>query len=188
MTVVVPELFRAPSLLSAVMRRTTFRLKLRLLREPDIAVTDVPRLVAPDAHAAVEPSRAVCVVPCRRRPRSLAPRPALRAVARLPRDEGRLVRVRRRRRRAVEQRLAAFPDGASRSRSSRRPYRDVGGRCSRTYAEITADPDAVAVVVMPELVARGTDRLLHNQRALYLKRLLLFEPRVILTSVPFQLT
>ena len=52
---------------------------------------------------------------------------------------------------------------------------------------ITADPHAVAVVVMPELVARGTDRLLHNQRALYLKRLLLFEPRVILTSVPYQL-
>ena len=44
------------------------------------------------------------------------------------------------------------------------------------------------MVVMPELVVRGTDRLLHNQRALYLKRLLLFEPRVILTSVPFQLT
>jgi hypothetical protein len=53
---------------------------------------------------------------------------------------------------------------------------------------ITADPEAVAVVVMPEVVVRGTDRLLHNQRALYLKRLLLFEPRVILTSVPFQLT
>jgi hypothetical protein len=34
---------------------------------------------------------------------------------------------------------------------------------------------------------RGTDRLLHNQRALYLKRLLLFEPQVILTSVPYQL-
>jgi hypothetical protein len=32
------------------------------------------------------------------------------------------------------------------------------------------------VVVMPELVVRGNDRLLHNQRALYLKR------------VPFQLT
>jgi hypothetical protein len=43
------------------------------------------------------------------------------------------------------------------------------------------------VVVMPELVVRGPSRLLHNQRALYLKRLLLFEPRVILTSVPFQL-
>ena len=43
-------------------------------------------------------------------------------------------------------------------------------------------------MVMPELVARGIDRLLHNQRPPYVKRLLLFEPRVILTSVPFQLT
>ena len=45
----------------------------------------------------------------------------------------------------------------------------------------------LALVVMPELIVRGTDRLLHNQRALYLKRLLLFEPRVILASVPYQL-
>ena len=68
------------------------------------------------------------------------------------------------------------------------PYRDIGGGLLTYLRRITDDPDAVAVVVMPELVARGTDRLLHNQRALYLKRLLLFEPRVILTSVPFQLT
>jgi hypothetical protein len=68
------------------------------------------------------------------------------------------------------------------------PYRDVGGGLLTYLRRITDDPEAVAVVVMPELVARGTDRLLHNQRALYLKRLLLFEPRVILTSVPFQLT
>ena len=68
------------------------------------------------------------------------------------------------------------------------PFRDVGKPLLTYLRRITADPEAVAVVVMPELVARGTDRLLHNQRALYLKRLLLFEPRVILTSVPFQLT
>jgi hypothetical protein len=68
------------------------------------------------------------------------------------------------------------------------PFRDVGTPLLTYLRQITADPEAVAVVVMPELVVRGTDRLLHNQRALYLKRLLLFEPRVILTSVPFQLT
>jgi hypothetical protein len=45
----------------------------------------------------------------------------------------------------------------------------------------------VAVVIMPELVFSGPQRLLHNQRALYIKRLLLFEPRVILTSVPYRL-
>jgi hypothetical protein len=68
------------------------------------------------------------------------------------------------------------------------PFRDVGRPLLSYLRGITADPDAVAVVVMPEVVVRGTDRLLHNQRALYMKRLLLFEPRVILTSVPFQLT
>jgi signal transduction histidine kinase len=67
------------------------------------------------------------------------------------------------------------------------PFRDLGKPLLAHLRQITADPDAVAVVVMPELVVRGTDRLLHIQRALYLKRLLLFEPRVILTSVPFQL-
>ena len=51
---------------------------------------------------------------------------------------------------------------------------------------MTAD-GSVAVVVMPELVVHGWRRLLHNQRALYLKRLLLFEPRVILSSVPYRL-
>jgi len=67
------------------------------------------------------------------------------------------------------------------------PYRDLGKPLLTHLRRITADPEAVAVVVMPELVVRGTDRLLHNQRALYLKRILLFEPRVILTSVPYQL-
>ena len=67
------------------------------------------------------------------------------------------------------------------------PYRDVGKPLLAHLRKITADPEAAAVVVMPELIVRGTDRLLHNQRALYLKRLLLFEPRVILTSVPYQL-
>ena len=40
---------------------------------------------------------------------------------------------------------------------------------------------------MPELVVRGWARLLHNQRALYIKRLLLFEERVFLSSVPYHL-
>ena len=53
--------------------------------------------------------------------------------------------------------------------------------------ELTADEDTAVLVLMPELVVRGWRRLLHNQRALYVKRLLLFEPHVILASVPYQL-
>ena len=67
-------------------------------------------------------------------------------------------------------------------------FRDLGDPLLRYLRGITADPDAVAVVVMPELVFSGPQRLLHNQRALYIKRLLLFEPRVILTSVPYRLS
>ena len=43
------------------------------------------------------------------------------------------------------------------------------------------------LVLMPELVVTRLAALLHNQRALYVKRLLLFEPHVILASVPYQL-
>jgi hypothetical protein len=55
-TVVIPELFEHPSLLSAVLRRrTTFSLKLRLLAEPGIVIANVP--VVREARAAL-PTRA----------------------------------------------------------------------------------------------------------------------------------
>ena len=43
-TVIVPEQFKRPSLLSAA-RRSSFRLKLRLLAEPGVVVTDVPAVI-----------------------------------------------------------------------------------------------------------------------------------------------
>ena len=67
------------------------------------------------------------------------------------------------------------------------PFRDMGDPLLRHLRAITANPDDVAVVIMPELIFSGGRRLLHNQRALYIKRLLLFEPRVILSSVPYHL-
>jgi hypothetical protein len=67
------------------------------------------------------------------------------------------------------------------------PYRDLGRPLLAYLRDLTADSDAVVNMIMPELVVRGWTRLLHNQRALYIKRLLLFEPRVILSSVPYQL-
>ena len=67
------------------------------------------------------------------------------------------------------------------------PYRDIGRPLRAYLRSLTDDGRTEVVVVMPELVVRGLSRVLHNQRALYLKRLLLFEPRVILASVPYQL-
>src|SRR5581483_6072327 len=69
----------------------------------------------------------------------------------------------------------------------RAPYRDIGAPLRAYLAELTADGQTEVIVVMPEFVVRGFSRLLHNQRALYVKRLLLFEPHVILASVPYQL-
>jgi amino acid transporter len=184
-TVVVPELFRRPSLLAAV-RRSTFRLKLGLLREPDIAITDVPRLAA-EGDDFTAPSSATCVVPI-----AGVHAASLRAVLyakSLGFRETKAVSFTFEERDAkrLEHDWLRFPTGVPLEVESA-PYRDVGKPLLTYLRRITADPDAVVVVVMPELVARGTDRLLHNQKALYLKRLLLFEPRVILTSVPFQLT
>jgi len=66
-------------------------------------------------------------------------------------------------------------------------YRDIGTPLLSYLRELTAEPDTVVNVVMPEVVVRGWARVLHNQRALYIKRLLLFERHVILSSVPYQL-
>ena len=184
--VVIPELFREPSFASAVMRRSTFSLKRGLLREPGIVVTDVPKIAgAPDGQW-VEPRRTVGVVPV-----SSMNAVSLRALiyARslglddtsavfFAFDDEDVPRFRREWERFPVPLPLKVVDA---------PYRDLGKPLLTHLRRITADPEAVAVVIMPELIVRGTDRLLHNQRALYVKRLLLFEPRVILTSVPYQL-
>jgi hypothetical protein len=180
-TVVVPELFRKPSLVAAV-RRKTFPLKLRLVDEPGVVVTDVPRfegdLTMPKRSVGLVPVSGVHAASLR----------AVRYAETLPLDELRAV-------------FFAFShEDADRFRRDwdkwelqmpveihEAPYRDLGDPLLRRVRAVTADADAVAVVVMPELVVHGWKRLLHNQRALYVKRLLLFEPRTILASVPYQL-
>src|SRR5581483_11768256 len=184
-TVVVPELFRRPSLAAAVFR-PTFALKRRLLSEPGVAIANVPHVLEREGGAAAEPRRAVCIVPISGL--HAASLRALRYAETLGLPETRALY------------LAYDADDAARIRDDwsrfdldvdlevvESPYRDLAGPLLARLREITEDPEAVAVVVMPELIVRGVARLLHNQRALYLKRLLLFEPRVILSSVPYQL-
>jgi hypothetical protein len=68
------------------------------------------------------------------------------------------------------------------------PYRDLGTPLLEEVRRITRDPAAMCAVVMPEAVlSRRRHRLLHNQRALFIKRLLIFEERTILVDVPYQL-
>jgi amino acid transporter len=185
-TAIIPEEFRRASMLAAITRRTEFSLKVRLLTEPGVVISDVPVLARRGAVWR-PPKRAVCRVLV-----SGAHAASMRAVnyagtLGLP-DTRALF-------------FAFEADEADRIRSEWRVrtmpipleveeahYRDLGDPLLRHLRSITADPDAIAVVVMPELIFTGPQRLLHNQRALYIKRLLLFEPRVILTSVPYRLS
>jgi amino acid transporter len=182
-TVVVPELFRSESLLQQARRPFELMLKLRLLAEPGVVVADVP---AVQGRAEREPERLLARVIV-----SDAQAPSMRAVNyasalgiedtcavhfAFSQEEARTIRA------DWAEHGPAIPlevDAA--------PYRDLGQPLLRYLRELTADGRTEVLVLMPEVVTRGFRRILHNQRALYVKRLLLFEPRVILASVPYQL-
>jgi amino acid transporter len=182
-TVIIPELFKRPSMVAALSRRTEFSLKLRLLTEPGVVITDVPVLA--QNGDLPEPKRAVCRILV-----SGAQAASMRAVN-YAKTLGFADTS------AVffafdhEEAQGLRDDWAGSALSvplkvEEAPFRDIGEPLLRHLRGITEDPDAVAVVIMPELIFSGPQRLLHNQRALYIKRLLLFEPRVILTSVPYR--
>jgi hypothetical protein len=70
------------------------------------------------------------------------------------------------------------------------PFREVVEPLRRSIRKIRAEtPDALVSVILPEFVVRKRwHQLLHNQTALAVKAALLFEPGVVVTSVPFHLT
>lgn len=191
-TVVIPELFRKRSLLHAIRRPVTFRLKVRLLREPQVVVTDVPvlseggQLVGVDARP-LPPQRTSVVVFI-----SGVHDSAIRALnyaKSLRAAETRAVYVAldpEEARDVPEEWVAAgitvqldIVDA---------PFRDLGPPVLEEVRRLTRDPEAIAAVILPEFVVnKWWQGILHNQRALFIKRQLLFEPRVVLSSVPYTL-
>jgi hypothetical protein len=181
-TVIVPEYFRKKSLLEQLRRRTTLLLKLRLLTEPGVVIADVPAVAGEEQR----PERAVARVLV-----SGVHAASLRAL-----NYASTLGIK-------DTRAVCFAFDADEAHAIRQawsrfeiqtplevheaPYRDLGEPLLAYIRGLTSDPALAVSVVMPELVVRGWRRLLHNQRALYVKRLLLFEPRVILSSVPYQL-
>jgi amino acid transporter len=184
-TVVVPEQFRRASLLSAA-GATSFRLKLRLLSEPGVVVTDVPAVTDRRGPEGRTPSTlAVRVLVANVHAGSLR---ALAYAQSLGVEDTRAVSF------AFDAEEAAKVRAGWAGAGIQMPldlheaaYRDIGAPLLGYLRELTAQPDTVVNVVMPEVVVRGWARVLHNQRALYIKRLLLFERHVILSSVPYQL-
>ena len=192
-TVVIPELFRKRSLLAAIRRRVTFRLKVRLLKEPSVVVSDVPVLFergelvgGVDARPFI-PNRVDVLVFV-----SAVHDATMRAVnyaKSLGAAETRAVFV------ALdptesEEMIKQWSEARMPMPLDvvEAPFRDLAPPVLDEVRRVTADPHSVAAVIVPELVVRRWwHRLLHNVKSLFMKRLLLFEPRVILSSVPFQL-
>ncbi len=180
--VVVPELFMHRSLLEAVRRTSSFSIKLRLLREPGVVITDVP-LVEGETPTGDRIVARILV--------SGVHGASLRAI-----NYARTLRL-------EDVRAVFFAFDSTEARRIRdewqrqeidlplevveAPFRDLGDPLLAYLRSLTHDGTTVVAVIMPELVVSGWRRLLHNQRALYVKRLLLFEPRIILSSVPYQL-
>jgi amino acid transporter len=182
-TVYVPELFRKRSLLEQTRHPHELALKFRLLSEPGVVVADVPVL---QDRVPAEPTRVVARVLV-----SGVNAASMRAVnyaSTLDVDDVRAVH------------FAFGPEDAAEIRAEwaregpriplevdEAPYRDIGRPLLAYLRELTVEPGTAVLVLMPELVMRGWRRLLHNQKALYVKRLLLFEPGVVLAAVPYQL-
>ncbi len=191
LTVVIPELLQKRSLLSAVRRGPSFFLKVRLLSEPQVVITDVPVLAegagAPQRLGAMIPDRAETLVfvsgvhdaaeraiNYARSLRSGDTRAVFFAL-----DEGEVEQIQRD---WAARRIPIALDIVE------APFRDLTVPILEEVRRVTARPGAIAAVVVPEIVVRRWwENLLHNQRAIFIKRLLLFEPGVILTSVPYQL-
>ena len=65
------------------------------------------------------------------------------------------------------------------------PFRELADPVLDRIRRVTGQEDGIAAVVVPEVITGGRfQNLLNNRRALYLRWLLLFEPRVTLSTVP----
>jgi hypothetical protein len=188
-TVVVPERIGG-GLLSQVLERRSLLLKTALLFEPGIVVTNVPFVPGEEVEGGArpsEPTRTVALVPI-----SSVHDATVRAVIYAsslnssrtealfmqtdPEEAEKVVRD-------WHERVMQVPLVLIEA-----PFRDLGPPLLEEIRRQTARGDTVVTVVLPEFIPRHWwENLLHNQTALYIKRLLLSEPHVVLTSVPFHL-
>lgn len=173
-TVVLPEQFSKRSLIAAA-QRAQFRLKLRLLVEPGVVVADVPAVTS------------------ERRPEGRVPdRLIVRVLAGDLDDTTRGAVAYARQLEGIDElRAVHFGERSWEESDLGIPVDDepeqarLGDAILEAVRKLTADPSAAVNVVLPERIQPGLKRL-RGRRAIAVKRCLLFEPHVILTSVPHQ--
>ena len=191
-TIVVPELLRPQGLFSYLVRnRDLVRLKASMLRTPNVVVTDVPVVIEEGTPASAGgkpliPQRTVTLVFV-----SSVNDVAVRAV-RYARTLGATVT------RAVY--FDLDPEAAHSIGDGwfdvvegvpldivEAPFRDLSTPMLQEVRRYTERPGTIVNVVIPEfIVAKWWQLPLHGQTALFVKRLFLFEERVVLTSVAHQ--
>jgi amino acid transporter len=191
-TVFVPEVVNEGLFAYILKRRELVRLKAGLLREPGVVVTDVPVALDGGQPVGVDgkpwiPGRTVTLVFV-----SAVNDVTIRAVN-YARSLG-----------GSETRAVYFdldPDEAHRLEGQwfdarlgipldivEAPFRDLTGPMLDEVRRYSERQDTVVNVVIPEfLVSKRRYLLLHNQNAIFIKRLFLYEPRAVLSAVPFRL-
>ena len=170
-TVVLPEQFSKRSLFAAA-QRAQFRLKLRLLTEPGVVVADVPAVSSERRPHGNVPERLIVRVLAGELDGATS-----RAVAyarELGADDLR----------AVHFGARDWDEGELGIPVDDEPEQARLREATIDYVRgLTAEPAAAVNVILPERLHANLPRL-RGRRALAVKRCLLFEPHVILTSVP----
>ena len=194
-TVVVPEIITTRSMLNMLRGRSAFWLKAALLFEPGVVVTDVPLL--PEEHEMaethalrpLEPERSVVLIPI-----SAVHNATVRAVVYAkslkPSHLEALFFS------AEAEEVAHILDEWSKEWKMDvplslvdAPFRDITPPLLEEIRKHTSRGDTIVTVVLPEFVVRHWwEQILHNQTGLFIKKLLLHEPHVVVTSVPFHLS
>jgi hypothetical protein len=193
LNVIVPETLTGRSMLQFLRRRSAFWLKAALLFAPGVVVTDIPLLpegrAAAEAHAGrpLEPEHHVVLVP----------------VAAVHAAAARAILYAKSLHAQTLQALFFSSDPEDLESIQDQwadwhfdvalavidaPFRDIKGPLLDEVRAHTGRTNTIVTVILPELVVSSWwEQLLHNQVGLYIKRALLFEPNVVVTSVPYHL-
>ena len=190
-TIVLPEKLHPRRIRQFLRGRRELMLKAAMLFEPQVVVTDVPTLTAEGGtvpSGPIVPTRNVAMVlvsgvhnaTLRALAYAQSIRPTeLRAIT-FNTEDGQTQQIMRDWAEvAVDVPLEVLDS----------PYREVTAPLVKLVRLIRAGgPDTVVTIVVPEfVVAKWYHQFLHNQTALAIKAAMLFEPGVVVTSVPFHL-
>jgi hypothetical protein len=186
---IVPELVGSNLPAYVVRRSDLVRLKASLLRIPHVVVTDVPVFMTSEGARGVDskpliPHRTVALVFL-----SSVNDLTIRAVNYARSLDATLTR-------AIY--FDLDPEAAHKLESAwfdaglevpldivEAPFRDLTGPMLEEVRRYSSDPGTVVNVIVPEVIVNHWWQLpLHNQNALFIKRLFLYEDRVVLSSVP----